>query len=314
MQVGFIGLGNMGAGMAGNLLKAGHEVTVYNRTPEKAEPLVQQGAKHASVVADAGRGDVVITMLADDPAVESVVFGDGGVINALRPGGIHVSASTISVALSDRLTAAHKGKGQQFVSSPVFGRPEAAAAAKLFVVAAGPHHDLDTCQPLFDAMGQRTFRFGEKPSNANLVKLSGNFLIVSMIESLSEAFALVGKGGLDQREYLDFLTSTLFNAPVYKTYGNLIVEKKFQSGGFSAPLGLKDVRLALAAGESLRVSLPIADLIRNRFLTLLANGGESLDWSAISQVSVRDAGLENILSSSPLLLNEKPQLRKHGDG
>jgi 3-hydroxyisobutyrate dehydrogenase-like beta-hydroxyacid dehydrogenase len=291
MKVGFIGLGNMGAGMAGNLLKAGHEVTVYNRTPEKAEPLVQQGAKPAIGVTDACRGEVVITMLADDPAVESVVFGVGGVITALRPGGIHVSASTISVALSDRLTAAHKEKGQQFVSAPVFGRPEAAAAAKLFIVAAGPHHDIDTCQPLFDAMGQRTFRFGEKPSNANLVKLSGNFLIVSMIESLSEAMALVGKGGIDQREYLDFLTSTLFNAPVYKTYGNLIVEKKFQSVGFSAPLGLKDVRLALAAGESLRVSLPIADLIRNRFLTLLANGGESLDWSAISQLPAKDAGM-----------------------
>jgi 3-hydroxyisobutyrate dehydrogenase-like beta-hydroxyacid dehydrogenase len=281
----------MGAGMAGNLLKAGHDVTVYNRTPEKTEPLVQQGAKHAAAVADACRGEVVITMLADDPAVESVVFGVGGVINALGPGGTHVSASTISVALSDRLTDAHKEKGQRFVSAPVFGRPEAAAAAKLFIVAAGFHHDIDTCQPLFDAMGQRTFRFGEKPSNANLVKLSGNFLIVSMIESLSEALALVGKGGIDQREYLDFLTSTLFNAPVYKTYGNLIVEKKFQSVGFSAPLGLKDVRLALAAGESLRVSLPIADLIRNRFLTLLANGGESLDWSAISQLPAKDAGM-----------------------
>jgi len=282
----------MGAGMAGNLLKAGHEVTVYNRTPEKAEPLVKQGAERVTGVADACRGDVVITMLADDPAVESVVFGVGGVIDALRPGSIHISASTISVALSDRLTAVHKEKSQHFVSAPVFGRPEAAEAAKLFVVAAGPHHDIDTCQPLFDAMGQRTFRFGEKPSNANLVKLSGNFLIASVIESMSEAMALVGKGGIDQREYLDFLTSTLFNAPVYKTYGNLIVEKNFQSVGFAASLGLKDVRLALAAGESLRVALPVADLIRNRFLTLLANGGESLDWSAISQLPAKDAGLK----------------------
>ena len=140
-------------------------------------------------------------------------------------------------------------------------------------------------------MGQRTFLFGVKASNANLVKLSGNFLIVSTIEALSEAMALIGKGGLDQREYLDFLTSTLFNAPIYKTYGNLIIEKKFQPAGFAAPLGLKDVRLALAAGESLRVALPIADLVRNRFLTLLANGGESLDWSAISKLSAKDAGL-----------------------
>ena len=293
MKVGFIGLGNMGVGMAGNLLKAGHEVTVYNRNPARAGALVQQGAHHAAKVADACRGDAVITMLADDAAVESVAFGDGGIIASLRPGGIHISSSTISVALSEKLTVAHEEKGQHFVSAPVFGRPEAAAAGKLFVVSAGPQQAVDTCQPLFDVMGQRTFRFGEKPSNANLVKLSGNFLIVSTIEALSEALALIGKGGLDQREYADFLTSTLFNAPIYKTYGNLITEKKFQPAGFAAPLGLKDVRLALAAGESLRVSLPIADLVRNRFLTLLANGGEALDWSAISQLAAKDAGLGN---------------------
>jgi 3-hydroxyisobutyrate dehydrogenase-like beta-hydroxyacid dehydrogenase len=291
MKVGFVGLGNMGIGMAASLLKAGHELTVYNRTAAKSEVLVQQGAIRAADVADASSGDVVITMLADDAAVESVVFGNDGIIAALRTGGIHVSASTISVALSDKLTAAHKDRGQYFVSAPVFGRPEAAAAAKLFVVAAGPANAVDACQPLFDAMGQRTFRFGEKASNANLVKLSGNFLIVSTIEALSEALALIGKGGVDEREYLDFLTSTLFNAPIYKTYGNLITEKKFQPAGFAAPLGLKDVRLALAAGESLRVALPLADIVRNRFLTLLANGGESLDWSAISQLAAKDARL-----------------------
>ncbi len=202
MKVGFIGLGNMGIGMAANLIKAGHEVIVYNRTPGKSEALVQQGAHPAASVADASRGEVVITMLADDAAVESVLFGDSGVIAALRYTGIHVSASTISVALAEKLTAAHEEKGQHFVSAPVFGRPEAAAAGKLFVVAAGPAKAVDACQPLFDAMGQRTFRFGEKPSHANLVKLSGNFLIVSTIEALSEALALVGKGGLDQREYL----------------------------------------------------------------------------------------------------------------
>jgi 3-hydroxyisobutyrate dehydrogenase-like beta-hydroxyacid dehydrogenase len=178
------------------------------------------------------------------------------------------------------------------VSAPVFGRPEAAAAAMLFVVAAGDPASVRKCQPIFDAVGQRTYHFGDKPSNANLVKLSGNFLIMSVIESLSEALALVGKAGLDQREYLDFLTSTLFTAPVYKTYGTLAVEKKFQPAGFLAPLGLKDVRLALQAAESLRVSLPLADLVRNRLLTLLANGGESLDWSAISQLAAWDAGLK----------------------
>jgi len=292
MKIGFIGLGNMGSPMAGHLLKAGHEVIVYNRTAEKAEALVRQGARRAATVAQVCNAEVVLTMLSDDHALESVSFGDNNLLESLSEGGIHLSCSTISVALSDKLTSNHERRGQHFVSAPVFGRPEAAAAAKLYVVAAGDPASVDKCQPIFDAIGQRTFRFGDKPSSANLLKLSGNFLIMSVIESLSEALALVAKGGLDQREYLDFLTSTLFNAPVYKTYGTLAVEKKFQPAGFLAPLGLKDIRLALQAAESLRVSLPIADLVRNRLLTLLANGGESLDWSAISQIAARDAGLK----------------------
>jgi 3-hydroxyisobutyrate dehydrogenase-like beta-hydroxyacid dehydrogenase len=291
MKVGFIGLGNMGMGMAANLLKAGHELTVYNRTSEKAKPLVEQGARLAKTPGEAASGDVVFTMLADDAALERVAFGEGGLIQGLSPGAIHISSSTISVALSEKLTAEHARRGQQFVSAPVFGRAEAAAAAKLFVVAAGPADAVQKCKPLFDAIGQKTFQFGEKPSSANLVKLSGNFLIASTIEILGEVLALVGKGGLDQRGYLDFLTSTLFAAPVYKTYGGLIVDKKYTPAGFVAPLGLKDVRLALAAGEELRVPLPLASLLRDRFLRLLAEGGEELDWSAISRLAMEDAGL-----------------------
>jgi 3-hydroxyisobutyrate dehydrogenase-like beta-hydroxyacid dehydrogenase len=290
MKVGFIGLGNMGSAMASSLLKAGHELTVHNRTAAKAQPLVEQGAKYAAQIADACHGDAVITMLADDSALESTVFADAGVLASLHKGAIHISCSTISVALSERLTQAHQKAEQRFVSAPVFGRPEAAAAAKLFVAVAGPTDTLDACSTIFDAIGQKTFRFGDKPSLANLVKLSGNFLIASVIESLSEAMALVSKAGLDQHQYLDFLTSTLFNAPVYKTYGGLIADKKFTPPGFVAPLGLKDVRLTLAAGESLRVPLPLASLIRDRFLTLLARGGEHLDWSAISQVAAEDSG------------------------
>lgn len=290
MKVGFVGLGKMGSGMVASLLKAGHEVVVHNRTPAKAQALVDQGARFAPKIADACKGDAVFTMLADDSALESVVFGDGGVLTSLGKGAIHISSSTISVALSEKLSAAHAASGQRFVAAPVFGRPEAAAAAKLFVVAAGAPDAVEACTPLLEAIGQRTFRFGDHPSSANLIKLSGNFLIAAVLESLSEALALVGKAGIDQRQYLDFLTSTLFVAPVYKTYGSLIIEKKFQPAGFAAPLGLKDVRLALAAGESLRVPLPLASLIRDRFLTLLARGGESLDWSAISQVAAEDSG------------------------
>jgi 3-hydroxyisobutyrate dehydrogenase-like beta-hydroxyacid dehydrogenase len=292
MKVGFIGLGNMGSGMAASLLKAGHGITVYNRTPEKAKPLVEKGARKAASVADACKGDGVITMLADDSAVENVSFGDAGIINNLAEGAIHVSSSTISVGLADKLTGEHAKRGQRFVSAPVFGRPEAAAAAKLFVVAAGAADAVDACMALFEAMGQKTFRFGDKPSSANLVKISGNFMIASTLETLSEAMALVAKGGLDQHQYLDFLTSTLFAAPIYKTYGTLIADKKFKPAGFAAPLGLKDTRLALAAGESLRVPLPLANLVRDRFLTLLARGDETLDWSAISMLAAEDAGLE----------------------
>jgi 3-hydroxyisobutyrate dehydrogenase-like beta-hydroxyacid dehydrogenase len=291
MKVGFIGLGNMGSGMAANLLKARYELTVYNRTAEKASALVDQGARPAKTPADASKGDVVVTMLADDEALESAAFGGHGVISSLAQGAIHVSASTISVELSERLTREHANRGQRFVSAPVFGRPEAARTAKLFVTAAGPKEAVERCMPLFEAIGQKTFYFGDRPASANLVKLSGNFLIASTIEALSEAMALVAKGGLDRHQYLEFLTSTLFAAPAYKTYGGLIADQKFTPPGFAAPLGLKDVRLALAAGEGLRVPLPIASLIRDRFLRLLAGGGESLDWSAISELAREDAGL-----------------------
>jgi 3-hydroxyisobutyrate dehydrogenase-like beta-hydroxyacid dehydrogenase len=291
MKVGFIGLGNMGSGMVASLLKAGHELAVYNRTPDKTKPLVEKGARKAASVADACKGEAVITMLADDSAVESVTFGDEGIVKNLGKNAIHASASTISVALADTLTAEHAKRGQRFVSAPVFGRPEAAAAAKLFIVVAGAPDSVDPCMPLFEAMGQKTFRFGEKPSNANLVKITGNFMISSTIETLSEAMALVAKGGLDQHQYLDFLTATLFNAPIYKTYGTLIADKKFKPAGFAAPLGLKDARLALAAGESLRVPLPLANLVRDRFLRLLARGDETIDWSAISILAAEDAGL-----------------------
>ena len=290
MKVGLIGLGNMGSGMASSLLKGGHDVTVYNRTPSKAQALAGQGARYAAQVADACRGDAVITMLADDVAVESVVFGDAGVIKNLARGAIHISSSTISVTLSEKMAAEHAASGQWFVSAPVFGRPEAAAAAKLFITAAGAPDAVDACMPLFESIGQRTFRFGDNAPDANLIKLSGNFLISSVIEALGEALALVGKAGLDQHQYVDFLTSTLFNAPVYKTYGGLIADKKFVPAGFAAPLGFKDNRLVLAAAEKLRVPLPLASLIYNRFLTLLARGGESLDWSAFSQLAAEDSG------------------------
>ncbi|UXA12888.1 NAD(P)-dependent oxidoreductase [Mycobacterium sp. SMC-8] len=290
MRIGFVGLGNMGSAMAANLLAAGHEVLAYNRSPEKAAALAERGATPVPTVAAACDAEVVISMLADDTALETVAFGDGGILASLPAGAVHVSSSTISVALADRLTAAHADAGQVFVSAPVFGRPEAAAAAKLFVVAAGSADAVQSLQPVFDAIGQRSFVVSDDPKVANLVKLSGNFLIASVIESLGEAMALVDKAGVDKQQYLELLTSTLFTAPAYQTYGGLLAREEFEPAGFAAHLGLKDIRLVLAAGEELQVPLPVASLIRDRFLTLLAGGGRDLDWSALGALAAWEAG------------------------
>jgi len=290
MKIGFIGLGHMGSAMAANLVKAGHHVTVFNRSPEKRRKLVELGAHEAACIADACRGEAVITMLADDAALSSVALADGGIIGSLPRGAIHVSMSTISVALARELTKAHAGAGQRFIAAPVFGRPEAAAAAKLFIVAAGEPAAVETCLPLFNALGQKTLPISPEPAAANLVKLSGNFLLASAIEALGEAIALVSKAGVDRRAYVELLTSTIFPAPVYATYGGLIAANRFEPAAFTAALGFKDIRLALAAAESLRVPMPLGSLLHDRFLRLLAEGGESLDWSALGGLAGRDAG------------------------
>jgi 3-hydroxyisobutyrate dehydrogenase-like beta-hydroxyacid dehydrogenase len=297
MDIGFIGLGNMGAGMASNLLGAGHRVTAYNRSRDKVDAIAARGARPARTVAEACDGEVVISMLANDDAVEAVTFGKDGIIANLAKGAVHVSSSTIGVALAERLATAHADAEQRFVAAPVFGRPEAAEAAKLFIVAAGDSTAVQSVSPLFDAIGQRTFVVSDDPTAASLIKLSGNFLIASVIESLGEAMALVGKAGVDRLQYLDILTSTLFGAPVYQTYGGLIAREDFEPAGFAATLGLKDIRLVLAAGEELRVPLPLASLLRDRFLTLLATGGERLDWSAVGALPAWEAGGKSPVAS-----------------
>jgi 3-hydroxyisobutyrate dehydrogenase-like beta-hydroxyacid dehydrogenase len=292
MDVGFVGLGRMGAGMAANLLKAGHNVTVHNRTPTKAEALIAKGAKVAAHVADVCQGNsVVVTMLANDEAVESVVLGRDGIIANLARGGLHVSSSTISVALSERLSYAHGEAGQRFLAAPVFGRPDVAAAGRLSIIVGGESTACETAMPLLKAIGQKIFVVSDVPKAANLVKLSGNFLIASVIESLGEALALVAKGGVDRQRYIEMLTSTLFDAPVYKIYGEMIAQGRFEPAGFAAPLGQKDIRLALAAADQLSVPMPVASLLRDRFLTLVANDGDQLDWSAIGRLAARDAGI-----------------------
>ena len=295
MKIGFIGLGNMGMGMARNLLKAGHSVNAYNRTRSRAEELQQDGAAVAGTPADAARGEVVITMLADDHAVEQIAFGGEesvGFFDSLGSNSIHISMSTISVALSDRLAETHRSRGSVYVAAPVFGRPAAAEAGQLAIITSGSDEAIKRCQPLFDVMGQRTFIVGDRPSNANLLKLIGNFMLASVIETLGEAFALGRKGGLDAGSLLEVLTETLFPGPVYKSYGGMIVRQEFEPAGFKMPLGLKDVRLAMAAAESLNVPLPIASLVRDQFITGLAQGWGEKDWAAVSMVSANAAGLQ----------------------
>ena len=290
MKLGFIGLGRMGAAMAANLVRAGHDVIVFNRSPGKSGPLIELGAREAANLAAACGGEAVVTMLADDDAASDIALGPGGLIDNLPKGAIHLSMSTISVALSERLAHAHARAGQRYVAAPVFGRPDMAAAAKLFIVAAGDPATIDACQTLFRAMGQKAFTIGTEPSAANLVKLSGNFLMASAIEALGEAVALIGKAGIDRHAYVDLLTSSIFNAPVYRIYGGLIAQGKFEPAAFAAPLGYKDIRLALAAAERLRVPMPLGSLLHDRFLRLLAQGGDHLDWSAIGRLSAEDAG------------------------
>jgi 3-hydroxyisobutyrate dehydrogenase-like beta-hydroxyacid dehydrogenase len=292
MKLGFIGLGNMGSAMARNLIKAGHQLILYNRTRQRAESLESLGARVASSPAEVASGvEVLITMLADDRAVEDALLGPHGALGGLPSGAIHVGMSTISVQLSRRLLAEHQGKQQHYIAAPVFGRPDAAAAGKLFIVVAGPSQQVERCSSLFDAMGQKTFVVDEQPPAANLFKLTGNFLITTVIESLSEAFALVRKSGLSAEKFLEVLTESLFPAAVYRNYGSMIVHEKFEPAGFKMPLGFKDNRLVLAAAEEVEAPIPMASLIHDRFLEAMAQGLGNADWSAISRVSLRDAGL-----------------------
>jgi 3-hydroxyisobutyrate dehydrogenase-like beta-hydroxyacid dehydrogenase len=288
MKIGFIGLGQMGSAMAANLLKAKHEVAVWNRSPDKADALVQAGARRTTSPRDAAGGEVVMTMLADDSALEAVVYGEDGILDAPA---LHVSHSTISIALANRLAADHAGRGG-FVSAPVFGRPVAAEAAKLFVLAAGASDHIDLCMPLFEAIGQRVFRIGDTAPAANLVKLSGNFMIMSAVEAMAEAMTLAEKGGVPRETLLEVLTGTLFGAPIYHTYGEILVEDRFRPAGFAAPLGLKDMNLVDAAATASRVPMPVLGVIRDHLRGVIAQEGDDIDWAGVALAVRRGAGID----------------------
>lgn len=284
--VGFVGLGAMGVAIASNLLKAGVPLVVYNRSKDKAQSLVDAGATLADSPADAARNaTAVISMLADDAATEAVVLGKDGLISTLPKGAVHISMSTISVAMSKKLGAAHEAAGQHFVAAPVLGRPDAAAAAKLFIAVAGAPEALAIAKPLLEKVGQRVTEVGDTADQAHLIKLIANFMIASAIETLGEATALARQGGIDVTAMFDYLTNATFAAPVYKTYAPLIAEEKFEPAGFKLPLGQKDNRLVLEAAQTLGVSLPLAELTRERFAKARELGWDEKDWSAVAALA-----------------------------
>lgn len=297
MRVGFIGLGAMGQGMARNLVVAGHDVHVWNRTPARAKPLVAEGARLAKTVADACRDSaVVFTMVADDAALIDLVTGTDeapGIEESLGEGDVHVSLSTISAELSTRLAEAHEASGQRFVAAPVFGRPDMAAAGKLLVVAAGDEVAIARVQPLLEKMSRKLFVVGNDPATASLVKLGGNFLLASMLETLGEVFALLRKSGVSPSQFLDIVNGNLMGSPIYENYGKIIAEQRFDPAGFKLQLGLKDVRLVLAAADRAGAPMPIASLIRDQLLTAVSRGKGDLDWSALAEIALENAGASN---------------------
>ena len=290
MKAGFIGLGNMGQPIARNLLKAGHELVVYNRTAQRAQELVSYNARVTRSIAEACADGVVLTMLSDDHALAECCFGENGILASLPAGGLHISLSTISVKLAQHLAEHHAQRSQSFVSAPVFGRPPAAESAQVVVVAAGPGEAVERVRPLLEAIGRKLFVLGTNAVMANSMKLTGNFLIASMLEALSEAFALAHKSGIPPAQALEILNS-LFQSPVYEGYGRIMVEKRFEPAGFKMTLGLKDVRLILAAADAASVPMPLASLVHDQLLAGVGRGMGERDWSALAQLLAENAGI-----------------------
>ena len=288
MDIGFIGLGEMGAAMVANLLKAGHAVRVWNRTPAKAQALAAAGARVIASPAEAFAGDAVISMLADDAALREVF--DAALLAHAPRGLVHVNMATISVALAETLAREHAEFGLHYVAAPVLGRPDAAAAAKLTIIAAGAAEAIDRVQSLFDAIGQKTWRIGALPQQANVMKLAANFMLAAAVETLGEAAALLGGHGVAMRDFLDVITGGPFPGPVYAGYGAMIAEGRYEPALFKARLGLKDVRLALAAADAVATPLPVASVLRDSLLEAVAHGDGELDFAVLGEVAARRAG------------------------
>jgi 3-hydroxyisobutyrate dehydrogenase-like beta-hydroxyacid dehydrogenase len=297
MDVGFIGVGTMGSRIAANLLKAGHKVRAWNRNREPVDALARQGATPVSTAREAFSGDAVFSMLADDAAVHAVI---DPLLDGAPKGLVHVNMATISVALARELAARHRDHGLFYVAATVFGRPELAAAAKLTIVAAGDPGAIARVQPLLDVIGQRTWPMGVQPERANVVKLAGNFMLGAAVEAMAEASAMASRYGIPPADFLNVLTTGVFSAPAYVTYGDAIAKQRYDPPGFKLSLTLKDLRLALAAADEVTTPMPLADVVHESLLEASARGDGERDLAALARVSMRRAGLEETSQKQPV--------------
>lgn len=289
MRIAFLGLGSMGRPMAANLAASEHELVVWNRTREKAESL--DGALVADSPADAADGaDMVVTMLSNDDAVTAVVLGENGVVAGMAKGAVHACMSTISMDMSRWLAAEHAERGQQYVAAPVFGRPDVAEKGSLWVVAGGEAEAINACLPAFEVVGQGVILAGPEPAQANVMKLAGNFMIASAIETMAEAYTLMRAHGISVDLFHETMASRLFRSPLYENYGGMIEAKRYEAG-FALEHGLKDVRFALRAADEAGVPMPLASVLHDRLLSAMARGWGASDWSALGRVAAVDAGI-----------------------
>ncbi len=292
MKVGFIGLGRMGQVMVRRLIEAGHEVGVYNRSPEKIKPLTDAGAKPvASIKAAATFGEAVFTMVSDDAAVFEVVNQPGGIRESLPRGGVHISAGTHSVAAIQKLTKIHADAGQVLIASPMLGRPEVVAAGQAGILVGGPAQAVERLRPLFAAIAPRVVETGTKPVSASVIKIANNFVLGCAIEALGEGIALTRKYGVKADVFYRVMTEGLFNCWAYKTYGKFIVDEQYLPAGQRAVNGLKDANLALAAGEAVGVPLPSGNVWRDRLVGAVAHGEGEHDWAVMAKDQARASGL-----------------------
>ncbi len=291
--ISFIGLGSMGLPIAMNLLESGYKLRVYNRTAQKAQPLVEKGAELVSNPADVVEpGSIAISMLANDQAVEEVVLSENGILEKLGSGGVHISMSTVSPATAQKLAQQHQQQGSHYLAAPVFGRPDAAAARKLWICLSGNAAAKERALPLLNVLGQKVFDFGEQVGAANVVKLSGNFLIVSAIEAMAEAFTLAQKNGIERSQVAELFGQTLFACPIYQNYGRLIAQEQYEPAGFKLSLGLKDVELVLQTAKESQMPMPLASLVRDRLISAVAKGRGDIDWTGLALGVSEEAGLK----------------------